>query len=193
MIVIVLVLVGAAGYFYMNANKTMAPSDQSSTYQSPTTMMQSSAPMMDILEQTVQLAQQNASGESGTADLIEKDGKVTVILKVTGGAAGVPQPAHIHAGKCPDVGAVEYPLTNVVDGKSETVLDVTMAQLAAKQPMGINVHKSVPLIKNYVACGDLNIPMGAPSSSATTSTTTTKTTTTPAASPAATSQSMMKY
>lgn len=113
------------------------------------------SPAARVAESTVQLAQQNESKQSGTAILTEKDGKVTVTLNITGGVADIPQPAHIHLGSCPNVGSVAYPLTNVVDGTSETVLGVTLADLAAKQPLGINVHKSAAEAKVYVSCGDL--------------------------------------
>jgi hypothetical protein len=173
-VVIVLVILGIAGYFYMNANKTMAPTSEDMIVEMDTTGSPSAT-----MQQTIQLTEQNDSSESGTAMLSEKDGKVTVTLSMTGGPADVPQPAHIHVGSCPDVGAVSYPLTNVVNGTSVTVLETTLADLASKQPLGINVHKSVPEVKVYVACGDLNLPM----SSAT-----------PATSPAAaTGQSQMKY
>ena len=168
LLVIVVIVIAAAGYFYMNPYKTMMPYSQDSSYQTPTTMMESPAPMMYAQGQTVRLDEQNDSGESGTAVLTEKDGKVTVSLNVTGGAPGVAQPAHIHVGSCPEVGAVAYPLTNVVGGKSETVLDVTLAQLAGEQPLGINVHKSAAEAKVYVACGDLNLPGSAPAASAST-------------------------
>lgn len=105
----------------------------------------------------VTLTEENDSGESGTATLAEVDGKVVVIVKTTGSVAGVAQPAHIHVGKCPEVGAVKYPLTNVINGMSETTLDTTLAQLKAELPLGINVHKSQAEAKIYTSCGDLNL------------------------------------
>lgn len=106
-------------------------------------------------EVVINLAAQNQSSESGTATLAEVNGKVKVTLKLTGAPAGVAQPAHIHAGACPNVGAVKYPLTFPVDGMSETVLDVTLAELKSQLPLGVNVHKSAAEAKIYVSCGDL--------------------------------------
>ncbi len=105
----------------------------------------------------INLNSQNKSYESGTATLQEVDGKVVVTLALTGGAAAVVQPAHIHVGSCPNPGAVKYPLTSVVDGKSTTTLNVTLDQLKSMEPLAINVHKSASQINSYVSCGDLKL------------------------------------
>jgi len=104
---------------------------------------------------TVELEEQNDSGESGTAILKEENNQTTVTITMTGFQEDVSQPAHIHVGSCPDVGAVSYPLTNVLNGESETTLDVTLAQLESELPLGINVHKSVDNASVWTACGDL--------------------------------------
>lgn len=109
----------------------------------------------EVNQTSVSLSQQNDSGESGTATLVEENGQVVVTLNLLGGPENSPQPAHIHLGSCPDVGGVKYPLTNVVNGFSETSLDVTLAQLKSETPLGINVHKSVSEASVYTACGDL--------------------------------------
>lgn len=108
-------------------------------------------------EFTVTLVEQNSSGESGTATLIEEDGKVKVTLALEGAQEGVTQPAHIHMGACPDVGEVKYPLTSPINGASETTLDVTLAELRSGMPLAINVHKSVKESGVYVSCGDLTL------------------------------------
>lgn len=103
---------------------------------------------------TIQLAAQNNSGESGTATLKEKDGKVTVSLKLTG-APNIIQPAHIHMGSCAALGAIKYPLSFPVGGVSDTLLDVSLAQLKSEFPLAINVHASTTDAGTYVSCGDL--------------------------------------
>ncbi len=107
---------------------------------------------------TVALDAQNKSGEAGIATIKEMGGKVLVTIDITGAPAGVTQPAHIHAGSCPSPGAVEYPLTSPVDGKSETTLDVSFDDLMKKLPLAVNVHKSVAMSKVYVACGNVTAP-----------------------------------
>ncbi|EKD46816.1 MAG: hypothetical protein ACD_67C00056G0006 [uncultured bacterium] len=104
---------------------------------------------------TVALSAQNNSNESGTATLTDADGKTKVTIALTGAPAGITQPAHIHTGTCAVIGAVAYPLTFPVNGKSETVLNVTIDELLKKLPLAINVHKSASEASVYVACGDI--------------------------------------
>jgi hypothetical protein len=94
----------------------------------------------------------------GTAVLTAKDTKTEVVLNLKPAAAGVSQPAHIHDGACPAVGAVKYPLTNVVDGKSTTTVDAKLADLLTGG-FAVNVHESTANAGKYVACA--NIPKGA--------------------------------
>lgn len=148
LVIVVLVLAGV-GYYFMKGNQTTYVPTQQTTGTSETTTP------ADATKQPIKINEQNSSGEYGIVELREKKGKVVVTLSMAGGTPGVPQPAHIHVGKCPDVKAVAYPLTDVVDGKSVTTLDVTMAELDAKQPLAINVHKSIDEVKVYVACGNL--------------------------------------
>jgi len=105
---------------------------------------------------TLSLNALNDSGQKGTAVLTDVDGiKTKVVVEVGSGPAGIAQPAHIHLGACPSPGAVTYPLKNVVNGRSETMLDVALITLKEKLPLALNVHKSAEGAKVYVACGDL--------------------------------------
>ncbi|MEK7188299.1 MAG: hypothetical protein AAB685_00420 [Patescibacteria group bacterium] len=108
-----------------------------------------------IQEVMVTLNELNKSSESGTATLKEVDGKVSVELNLVGAAKGVSQPAHLHKGVCPGIGAVAYPLNFPIEGQSQTTLDVSLDELKAQLPLAINVHKSASDIKTYVSCGDI--------------------------------------
>lgn len=99
----------------------------------------------------------NNSGEFGKATLKEDDGKVEVKLDLVGAPKDVTQPAHIHTGSCASLGAVKYPLNFPVNGKSETTLNVKLAQLKSELPLAINVHKSVAEAGVYVSCGDIKL------------------------------------
>lgn len=140
---VILLLIGVIFYNALNKSSSSEP---------VTTIEQTISPQTDY---TLTLFEQNNSSESGTATFKEVDGKVQVTLNMTGAPAGIAQPAHIHVGVCPEVGAVKYPLTNAIDGVSVTTLDTTFEQIKSEQPLGLNVHKSVPETKVYVACGDL--------------------------------------
>ena len=109
---------------------------------------------------TVQLGSQGGSGRSGTAVLAEIDGKVKVVVSLSGPSGGVSRPAHIHSGSCPDVGAVKYPLTSLAEGASQTNLEVSLDELVAQSPLAINIHKSSEEPSIYLACGDIDINPG---------------------------------
>lgn len=103
----------------------------------------------------ITMGPQSESGISGNALISEIDGKLKVALDLMGGPKGIAQPAHIHFGSCAEIGGVKYPLVFPVDGKSETMLDITMAELQGDQPLAINVHKSKEEAGVYVSCGDI--------------------------------------
>lgn len=119
---------------------------------------------------TIQLSAQNNSGENGTAELTDMGGgKTHVVLNIPNAPAGVVQPVHIHEGTCANLNpAPKYPLTNLTNGKSDTVVDVTLSALMA-QPFAINAHKSAQDIATYVSCG--NIVRAAPAAASGTTTT----------------------
>jgi len=106
----------------------------------------------------VTLAEQNDSGMSGTATLSAENAKTKVVLNLSGTHQDVPQPAHIHMNSCANIGGVKYALASPVNGNSETVVDVSLAELKNSLPLSINVHKSAGEIGVYVACGDIVIP-----------------------------------
>lgn len=101
---------------------------------------------------TVEIAEQNGSGESGTATLTPDGDQTTVTIDLTG-APATPQPAHIHSGSCAELGDVVHALADVTDGTSETSVPASVADLQGD--FAINVHESADAIQNYVACGDI--------------------------------------
>lgn len=107
---------------------------------------------------TVKLAAQNASNQNGTATLTAKGDMTEVVLDLPAGPAGmgVEQPAHIHEGACPTPGKVTYPLTNVKDGKSTTMVNAKLADIATGK-YAINVHKSAAEASVYTSCGDIQM------------------------------------
>jgi hypothetical protein len=104
---------------------------------------------------TVQVLAQNNSGQSGTATLTDLgDGTTKVVLSLTD-LGPAQQPVHIHEGTCTTLNPTpKYPLTSLVNGKSETVVPVALSQLLA-QPFAINAHKSAQEVAVYTACGNI--------------------------------------
>jgi Cu/Zn superoxide dismutase len=104
---------------------------------------------------TVRLTAQNKSGESGSAKLTPQGDQTKVEVSLKGTPKGVQQPAHIHEGSCAKLDPKpKYGLESITDGKSTTVVPVSIDTLLAGK-MAINVHKSGEDLKTYVACGDI--------------------------------------
>lgn len=105
---------------------------------------------------TAKLSPQNNSGESGTATLTKAGDKQTkVVLDVKGGPSGASQPVHIHKGTCEKLDPKPaYPLSPVVNGKSETTVNASLDDLE-KGGYAINGHKSAQEVSTYVFCGNL--------------------------------------
>jgi hypothetical protein len=101
----------------------------------------------------VKLEAQSGSGETGTATLTAAGDSTKVALEVPG-AKGT-QPVHIHKGPCSQLDPKPaYPLSPVVNGKSETTVKVPLKDLMAGG-YAINGHKSTQDLKTYVFCGDI--------------------------------------
>src|SRR3989344_1502871 len=147
---VVLAVLGLGYMMFFNNKQTQPASTTVIKVTSPSASL--SASPSEIL---VNLSEQNESSQSGTATLTEANGKVKVALKLSGAPKDIAQPAHVHVGACPEVGAVKYPLNSPVNGMSETILDVTFAALKSQLPLAINVHKSAAQSNVYVSCGDL--------------------------------------
>lgn len=112
--------------------------------------------------ETYAFAAQNASGETGTVTLAPTSDDTTTVTVNLKGAPADAQPDHIHPGTCAKLDPKPmYPLTNVVDGTSTTVVKASMAKLTAGG-FAVNVHKSTSDLGTYVACADLTDKNEAP-------------------------------
>lgn len=105
--------------------------------------------------QTFTMAEQNGSGQSGTVTLEDVGTQVRVTITLSNPITTA-EPAHIHTGSCPTPGAVVYPLQNVVNGTSVTMVDTTIANLKTMVPLAVNVHKSASESSVYYSCADLS-------------------------------------
>jgi hypothetical protein len=104
---------------------------------------------------TVELETLNDSGVTGTVTLIETGERETrvEVRVVPGGNADMP--AHIHPGDCDNlVPQPKYPLQNVVDGVSTTVVPAALSELIAGD-LAVNLHRANDDLGTYTACADL--------------------------------------
>ena len=101
------------------------------------------------------LGMQNNSGQIGNAVFRERNGKVLVEIDVFNAPKNVSQPVHVHEGSCPRPGGIKYALNSLVNGQSETILDVTLKDILAGLPLSVNAHKSNEDVGTYVSCGNI--------------------------------------
>lgn len=97
---------------------------------------------------------QNASGETGTATML--DGVDGLIVHLRMSETTLVQPAHIHKGTCAKLDPKPaYALPPVSAGTSQTTIaNLTTANLLSG-PYAINVHKSATEAGVYVACANV--------------------------------------
>jgi hypothetical protein len=103
----------------------------------------------------VQLRTLNASGVTGTVKLVDTgDGRTQVQVRVDA-AGNLDMPAHIHPGSCDNlIPQPKYPLENVVNGTSTTIVRASLADLT-QGGLAVNLHKSNQDLKTYTACAEL--------------------------------------
>ena len=103
---------------------------------------------------TISLRTLNDSGVTGTVSFSQVGDKTGV--EVTVNAAGNPDmPAHIHPGTCDGLTPQpKFPLENVRDGASKTVVPASIAELFAGD-LAVNIHRSNDDLKTYTACVDI--------------------------------------
>jgi hypothetical protein len=102
---------------------------------------------------TLDLAAQNGSGQSGMARLTA-DGEKTHIVVEVANAPEVAQQSHVHKGTCDEIGDVVAPLENVVDGKAESVVDMSLPELR-RGGLIVHAHKSEAEYDTSVACAEI--------------------------------------
>lgn len=104
---------------------------------------------------TLNMKAQNNSKQDGSATLTENGTSTLVTVTINNEPQGASEPDHIHTGACPSPGGVKYPLANVENGISQTLVPASYDQLMAQLPLAINVHKSAKDINTYYSCGDI--------------------------------------
>jgi hypothetical protein len=102
----------------------------------------------------LELKEQNGSGQSGTATLTPLGDERTKIVMQLSNPPAVPQPAHVHPGPCNDLGDPVAALANVVRGRSETTVPLSLAELR-RGDLVVHAHKSEREYSISVACAPI--------------------------------------
>lgn len=103
---------------------------------------------------TVELAEFEGSGQTGTATLTA-DGEQTRVVISIDSPISDSQPAHIHEGTCDDLTPEPlYGLPNVTAGSSDSTVDVSLDTLTSGE-YAINLHTSDEDLPTYTSCGDI--------------------------------------
>ena len=106
-------------------------------------------------EVTVVLNEFEFSGQTGTATLTAEGEQTQVSIQVEDDPLSASQPAHIHEGTCDELNpAPAFGLPNVVDGTSETTVDVSLDTLTGGT-YAINMHMSDDDLETYTSCGNI--------------------------------------
>lgn len=100
---------------------------------------------------TLELTQENGSGQSGTAVITPVDSERARIVMEIDRAPDVPQPAHVHPGPCGNLGDPVAALESLVDGRSETIVPVSQAELQ-RGGLVVHAHRSEAEFEVSVAC-----------------------------------------
>lgn len=105
---------------------------------------------------TINMGQQNRSGQDGQAWIKDTPHGLWVKVVVRNEPRGASEPAHIHPGTCAHLNPVPWkPLSNVVNGSSISTLPGVTVAMLKKGHYAINAHQSATNLKHYVSCGDL--------------------------------------
>jgi hypothetical protein len=103
---------------------------------------------------TIALQTINDSGVVGTVSFSKVGDKTGVKIEVDP-AGNLDMPAHIHPGTCEALTPQpKFPLENVVEGRSSTVVPATVDELFAGN-LAVNIHKANDDMRTYTACVDI--------------------------------------
>lgn len=84
----------------------------------------------------------NDSDQKGKVYWRDDNGKVTVTVSISPGKSNDPQPAFLQSGDCNTPGETKYNLNSVIDGNSQTVLEVSLSEFESQLPLTMTIHTS---------------------------------------------------
>ncbi|MBD3359096.1 MAG: hypothetical protein GF365_00085 [Candidatus Buchananbacteria bacterium] len=99
----------------------------------------------------------NNSNQFGSTALVPENNKTRIIINLAN-SPNYPQQAYILEGSCEQPGDVIYTLSPLINGKSETVIDLSLKKLFNKLPLTIAVYRETPATQVNVSCGSILTP-----------------------------------
>ncbi len=105
--------------------------------------------------EVVLLNEISKSGIKGSAKISEEDKKAKVVINLVGVKSEDDIYMHIHKGRCPNVSEIIYDLNSLINGSSESKLEVSVKELIKRSPLAINIHKNEGKKEVVVSCGNL--------------------------------------
>lgn len=107
-----------------------------------------------VAARSLRLVMLNGSGVTGSVEFRDMGSRTEVEVRVDP-AGNLDMPAHIHPGSCANlVPQPKYPLENVSDGVSITIVPAPIGELFAGA-LALNLHKSNDDLGTYTACVDI--------------------------------------
>jgi hypothetical protein len=142
---LVTALIAACGFFSLALAPSIAAQEATPT---PQVTPPANAPTLSLT-----FTELNDSGVSGIATLYGDGDKTIVDIRVED--AGPNHPAHIHKGDCSKLDPYPaFPLTNVIDGRSTSLVDASLDELLAGD-YSIDLHMSVNELGTLVVCAPI--------------------------------------
>ncbi len=141
LILLVIAVTSAAVYFFFLKDDD---SDSSTNEEQETSIDDNDSLRIDLNSQSV-------INQYGTAILEEQEGKLSVELSLVNNPDTL-QPVHIHVGSCEAPGAIIVNLTNVVNGRSTSLVDLNLDDINDGNHI-ITGHRSAEDLGTYDFCG----------------------------------------
>ena len=104
----------------------------------------------------IEILEQNASGESGSAEMTPQNGRTDVLVQTGGVSGGIPNPNGVYKGTCAGVqGEPAYKLPDLQEGIGATTLDVSLDELLDGYVIAVLRSADDDTV---IACGEIKEP-----------------------------------
>ncbi len=99
----------------------------------------------------------NNSNQSGSAALVSENNQTRIIINLAN-SPNYAQQVYILKGSCEQPGEIMYTLSPLINGQSETVIDLSLKNLFDQLPLTIAVYRETQTDQVNVSCGSIVTP-----------------------------------